>query len=255
MPLIDTRTRNRTRTRTRPNLALWLAGILILAMAVYGPISQPHNYHAFADQRTLLGIPRLGDVLSNLGFLLVALVGAFKMWRARQGDPAQAMFFAALALTAAGSAWYHLAPDNARLVWDRLPIALACASLLAWVLKDAYPSLKLALPVLAGCGALSVWWWAATGDLRPYLLIQVAPLVLIPLLQWQSGAPAGRRAAFMLAIMLYVLAKLCELADQPVFDATGAVSGHTLKHVLATLAALVLMRQFAPSTGGKAGDL
>ena len=188
MPLID------TRAHTRPNLALWLAGILILAMAVYGPIAQLHNYHAFADQRTLFGIAHVGDVLSNLGFLLVALVGAFRMWRARQTDPAQALFLTALAMTAAGSTWYHLAPDDARLVWDRLPIALACAALLAWALRDAYPSMKLALPVLAGFGALSVWWWAATGDLRPYLLIQLAPLVLIPLLQWQSSAPAGKRA-------------------------------------------------------------
>lgn len=249
MSLID------TRTRTRPNLALWLAGIVILAMAVYGPIAQLHNYHAFADQRTLFGVPRVGDVLSNLGFLLVALAGALKMWRARQSDPAQALFFAALALTAAGSTWYHLAPDDARLVWDRLPIALACAALLAWALRDAYPSMLLALPVLAAFGALSVWWWSATGDLRPYLLIQLAPLVLIPLLQWQSSAPFGKRAAFILAIILYVLAKLCEVADHSLFKAVGAVSGHTVKHVLATLAALVLIRQFEQRQEGKAGDI
>lgn len=231
-------------THARPKLALYLAGILVLAMAAYGPIAQPHDYHAFADQRTLLGIPHAGDVLSNLGFLLVAIVGAFKMWQGRRRDAAEALFFAALALTAAGSTWYHLAPADVRLVWDRLPIALACAALLAWAVKDAYPKLTLALPALLGFGVLSVAWWVGSGDLRPYLLIQVAPLVLIPLLQWQTGAPPAKRAAFIAAVVLYVLAKLCELADESLFQAFGAVSGHTVKHVLATLAAFVLIRQF-----------
>jgi len=181
--------------QSRPNLALYMAGILILAMAAYGPIPQPGNYHDFADQRTLFGIPHAGDVLSNIGFLLVAAYGA---WRMRgRFDPAQAVFFAALALT-----------------------------------------------MLAAFAALSVWWWNATGDLRPYLLIQLAPLVLIPLLQWQTAAPMAQRRAFGLAIVLYVLAKLCEVGDQALFDALGFISGHTLKHLLATLAAFTLAGQF-----------
>lgn len=225
-------------TQARPNLALYFAGLLILAMAAYGPIPQPVNYHDFADQRTLFGIARAGDVLSNIGFLLVAVYGAFRM-RGRF-DPAAAVFFSALALTAAGSTWYHMAPDNARLVWDRLPIALACAALLA----GALPKVRLALPLLAAFAALSVWWWSATGDLRPYLLIQLAPLVLIPLLQWQSAAPMAQRRAFGVAIVLYVLAKLCEVGDQALFEALGFISGHTFKHMLATLAAFTLAGQF-----------
>jgi hypothetical protein len=224
--------------QSRPNLALYMAGILILAMAAYGPIAQPDNYHDFADQRSLFGIAHAGDVLSNIGFLLVAAYGALRL-RGRF-DAAQAMFFAALALTAAGSTWYHMAPDNARLVWDRLPIALACAALLA----GALPKLRLALPLLAAFAALSVWWWSATGDLRPYLLIQLSPLVLIPLLQWEATAPMAQRRAFGLAIALYVLAKLCEVGDQALFEALGFISGHTIKHILATLAAFTLASQF-----------
>lgn len=226
-------------TQTRPNLALYVAGFLILAMAAYGPIAQLDHYHEFADQRTLFGIAHVGDVLSNIGFLLVAAYGA---WRMRgRFDPAQAVFFGALALTAAGSTWYHMAPDNARLVWDRLPIALACGALLA----GALPKVRLALPMLVAFGALSVWWWSATGDLRPYLLIQLAPLVLIPLIQWQTAAPMAQRKAFGLAIVLYVLAKLCEIGDQALFEALTFISGHTLKHLFATLAAFTLASQFA----------
>jgi hypothetical protein len=231
-------------THTRPNLALYLAGILILATLMCGPVAQLLNYHAFADQRMLSGIPHAGDVLSNLAFLVVALYGVGRMWRQGHVDPAQAVFIGALALTAAGSTWYHLAPDNARLLWDRLPIAVACAALLAGALKDAYPALTRALPVLVGFGVLSVLWWQATGDLRVYLLVQAAPLLLIPALQWQTGAPTGRRVAFTLAIILYVVAKLFEVADAQVFQVFGTISGHTVKHLLAALAAFVLIRQF-----------
>jgi hypothetical protein len=227
-------------TRARPNYALYLAGILIAAMALYGPIVQPANYHAFADQRVWFGIAHAGDVLSNIGFVLVAAFGAFRMFRSERVDPAQAAFFGALALTAVGSTWYHLAPDNARLVWDRLPIALACAALLA----GAMAKVRLALPVLSALAALSVWWWSATGDLRPYLLIQLAPLVIIPVLQWQSAAPMAQRRAFGLAIVLYVLAKLCEVGDQALYEGIGFISGHTVKHILATLAAFTLASQF-----------
>jgi predicted membrane channel-forming protein YqfA (hemolysin III family) len=225
-------------TRIRPHAALLLAALLIAAMAIHGPISQLANYHAFADQRMLSGIPHAGDVLSNLGFLFAAAWGA---WRTRgKASAAQAVFLASLALTAAGSTWYHLAPDNARLVWDRLPIALACGALIA----SALPRQRLALPMLLMGAVLSVCWWVASGDLRPYLLLQLASLVLIPVLQWQQGAPVAQRRAFGLAVLLYVLAKLCEVGDHTLFEALGVVSGHTLKHLLAALAALTLASQF-----------
>jgi hypothetical protein len=232
--------------RPRPHLALYGAALLVLAMAVYGPIPQLANYHAFADQRVLAGVPHAGDVWSNLGFLIVAAYGALRMWRTRLCEPAHALFVGALALTAAGSTWYHRAPDDARLVWDRLPIALACAALLAAGLKQAYPKLTMALPLLVAFAALSVPWWSLTGDLRPYLLIQAAPLLLIPMLQWQARAPLAQRTGFIVAIALYVLAKMFELADAPVFQALGVVSGHTVKHLLAALAAFVLTRVLLP---------
>ena len=232
-------------THARPNLALYLAGILILAMLAYGPIPQLVNYHQFADQRIVLGLPHGGDVLSNFAFLAAAAYGAFRMRSASRVHPAQALFVAALALTAAGSTWYHLAPDNVRLVWDRLPIALACAALLAAAIKEAYPRLLVVLAALVLFGLFSVWWWAATGDLRPYLLIQLTPLVLIPLLQWQSRAPIAQRTAFVMAIILYVVAKMCELADLPIYEAFGALSGHTLKHLMAALAAIILVCYFS----------
>ncbi|WP_426106941.1 hypothetical protein [Massilia sp. TSP1-1-2] len=234
----------------RVHLAPYLGFALIVALTAFGPIAQTANYHDFADQRTLFGLANAGDVLSNLGFLLVAMVGFAALRRARRDDPARlanAVFFGAIGATALGSTWYHMAPDNARLAWDRLPIALACAALLAAAVRDAYPNTKTQLPllVLTGLGALSVFWWSWSGDLRFYLLIQAAPLVLIPVLQWQSGALMAQRTLFFVAIGLYVWAKLFEVADQAVFQALGFVSGHTLKHLLAVAAAFVLAFAFA----------
>jgi len=228
-----------------------IAAVLVVlaagAMALHGPIPQLAHYHAFADQRRWLGIPHAADVLSNLPF---AIVAAWAAWRLARGAGAlgpaldgYAVFVAALALTAAGSSYYHWAPDDARLVWDRLPIALACAGLLGAFLARTYPTAhsRAWLVALGGFAVASVAWWARTGDLRPYLLLQGAPLVVIPLWQAAIGAPARERIAFGVAIALYALAKVAELDDAAIFAATGFVSGHTLKHLLAAAAAAVIV--------------
>ena len=96
--------------------------------------------------------------------------------------------------------------------------------------------------IVLGCFAVaSVAWWAYTdrsgaGDLRPYLLLQGLPLVLIPLWQAIHRAPRADRIAFAAAMALYVLAKIAEVLDHQIANALGFVSGHTLKHLIATTA-------------------
>jgi hypothetical protein len=232
-----------------PALVILFAGI---ALIVHGPIPQLPNYHAFADQGMHLGIPHAGDVLSNVAFAAVglwALLAARRLPPAPEA-PARNVFFAALLLTAAGSTWYHWAPDNARLVFDRLPIAIACAGLLAAAHARIHggriPGLLATLLVAA---VASVAWWSFTesrgrGDLRPYLLLQGAPLILIPLWQALQREPVRERILFGLAVALYAAAKALELADAPVLEATGFVSGHTLKHLLAAAAAVCIALVF-----------
>jgi hypothetical protein len=135
---------------------------------------------------------------------------------------------------------------------------LACAGLLAGVRAECLskPDARLDTWLLGMFAMLSVAWWYATlqqgaGDLRPYLLLQCLPLVLIPLWQAIHGAPRRDRVAFGCALALYVAAKFAELADHPLLAALGVVSGHTLKHLLATAAAAVIVarlveRQPAP---------
>ena len=234
-----------------PGLLVALSGVALIA---WGPIAQLPHYHDFADTRSVAGIPHAADVLSSLAF---ALVGAWAMLRAR-GAPdspqwaAECMFHVALLLTAAGSAYYHWAPDNARLVYDRIPIAMACASLIcamhARVFGARIPGL---LPALLAAAVASVLWWSWTegrgrGDLRPYLLLQAAPLVLVPLWQWLHGAPRRERLLVAIAVVLYVAAKGFETEDAAVLAATGAVSGHTLKHLVAAVASAALCKAMRP---------
>ncbi|QDQ27863.1 hypothetical protein FNU76_16760 [Chitinimonas arctica] len=232
----------------------------VLAMLGHGPITQLDNYHQFADQRAWLGIPHAGDVLSNLVFAVIGLFGLGQLGRqpGRAGKSAYALFFVALLLTSLGSTWYHLAPDNSRLVWDRLPIVLACTGLLAAVWLETAVAAKRAaaggwhwlMPALALAAVASVAWWRFTdlrglGDLRPYLLLQLLPLAMIPLLQWQHHTPGTTRMAFAAAIGCYALAKVCELADHAILAQLAWLSGHTFKHLLAGLAAAILVWQFA----------
>lgn len=147
--------------------------VLCAALLLHGPVAQFADYHAFADQESLFGIPHAGDVLSNLCFAAVALWAVFCMgWRLWE-QPGWMLFVVGLMLTAIGSSYYHLEPGNARLLWDRLPIALTCAGLLAatramYVRPDHEARDTL---LLASCAVASVLWWRWTdlqghGDLR-----------------------------------------------------------------------------------------
>jgi hypothetical protein len=247
--------------------AIVTIGIVVI-MAVYGRIAQPLHYNEFADGSAIFGIHHAADVLSNAGFALVAIWGWLTLWprrrsdRLRAGWPGYRLFLIGLLLTAFGSGFYHFAPDNARLIWDRLPIALACAGLLVGVRGDTQPGLKTEFEaiVLGLFAVASVAWWVYTDsssadDLRPYLLLQILPLVLIPLWQAMYRAPRTDRIAFAAAMGLYVLAKIAEVLDHEIADTFGFVSGHTLKHLIATMATAAvvwgLTRRFSEPVGSR----
>jgi hypothetical protein len=78
-----------------------------------GPIRQDQDYHRFADGRAFLGIENAADVLSNIPFIVVGAMGLVLLWRSREMH-AYWLLFGAVALTGLGSAYYHLAPNDAR---------------------------------------------------------------------------------------------------------------------------------------------
>lgn len=231
------------------------AALISLLMLVHGPIPQPPDYHHFADARSAFTIPNAADVLSNIGFAVAGIWGWLCIRRSpgMTCRPGYLLFLAALVMTAAGSFFYHLAPDDARLVWDRIPIALACAGLLAAIHAESTRNVNEArnTGILALAAIASVMWWVHSGDLGPYLLLQALPLALIPLWQWTGNAPHQERIAFAIAILLYLLAKAAELHDHAVMAMSGIISGHTLKHLLATMAAGMIVSVLARRTRRK----
>lgn len=231
-----------------------MAAAAIAGVWLLDPIPQDPAYHAFADRCVLFGVPNFWNVASNLPFLVVGLLGW--IWIGRIASPSLATHYrvlcTAIALVALGSGWYHLAPSNGSLVWDRLPMTVAFMALFTTLIADRVSWLagRALLWPLVVAGIASIAWWVRTesagaGDLRAYALVQFLPMLLMPLvlLQWRDGSLAARE--LWLAFGAYALAKLFEHFDAAVFAATaGLVAGHVLKHLAAALAAWWILRAF-----------
>ncbi|MDO8960439.1 MAG: hypothetical protein Q7U85_11970 [Rhodocyclaceae bacterium] len=236
----------------------WLlaAALAMLALSL-PPIAQPLWYHDFADQRACFGLPNCLDTASNLLFVLAGVVGLLFL-RGKTGQRAfntpsefrlHALFFCAIILIGFASGYYHLAPDHAGLAWDRAAIVLAFMVWFAAIISERV-SLRaglILLPLLLALGLASVayWYWSETaglGDLRFYILTQLAPILLIPLLLWLYPPRYSGGRIILAVIGLYLLALLLDLSDHAVFALTGGlVSGHTAKHGVAALAALLVV--------------
>jgi hypothetical protein len=220
-------------------LAFAAIGLAVLAF-VLPPLAQPQDYHAFADTRTLLGIPNAADVLSNVAFLAAGLLGIAASARGRlhfastgQRD-ALHVAYAGLVLTALGSAYYHLAPTDATLVLDRCGMVVAFAGVGASVAarlgdRTAHTWLVVAL---AG-GLASVATWAVTGNLAPYAVVQFGGLALALTCLVAVRTPLAPEPRFLVVLGGYVVAKVLEHHDASLFALTGGtVAGHPLKHLV-----------------------
>jgi hypothetical protein len=233
-------------------IALALAALLVPAMP------QPLSYHEFADRRSFWSIPNFFNVASNLPFLIAGALGLHFILTRRgcfirpdERLPYLVFFLGAL-LTCFGSAYYHASPDNARLVWDRMPMTLGFAGLVAAAAAervDIELGLRSLWPLLA-LGIASVLYWQATeragvGNVIPYAAYQAWSIALIGLLLLVYPArryTQGRLLAW--AALWYGLAKAFETLDLQVYRLLGeSMSGHSIKHVLASLAVFAVLRQ------------
>jgi predicted membrane channel-forming protein YqfA (hemolysin III family) len=235
----------------------WRVGLLVAVALASGaaaglvpPLRQDLAYHAFADRRVVLGVPYGLNVLSNVGFLLAGAWALARVTRAALPPwerVAGLVFAFGLLLTGLGSAWYHLAPSNATLVWDRLPLSALFPTVFAVSIGDRVSvaaGRALLAPLVLGAVA-SVVWWQRTDDLRPYAIAQFLPMLLIPLML--ALLPGRRPVGPLIAgVAVYAVGKLAEVADHAVFALGGVLSGHTLKHLLAAAAAALIVRWLAP---------
>ena len=246
----------------------WLLGLVAVAAIAAAfwldRIPQDPAYHEFADSNTLFGIPNFWNVATNLPFLFVGLIGF--SWRARLQDRARqtqyVVFCIGVALVGFGSAYYHWSPSTPTLVWDRLPMTIAFMALFSAVIQDRVSErlgrILLWPLIIAGVATIAWWYWselAGRGDLRPYAVVQFLPMLLIPLmLLLFSGR--GLHAAWLWATLTaYVLAKVAEYFDAAIYGASGILSGHSIKHLLAALAVLWAVNAFRqPAATRQAAD-
>jgi hypothetical protein len=238
------------------------------AVLCFPAIPQNPAYHRFADQRSFWGVPNTLDVVSNIPFLLVGLLASWSLlcqgsrtvFASESERWLFVIFFIGAACVGLGSGYYHLAPDNDHLVWDRLPMTLGFMALVAALLAERIsPKVGLCFaPALLLMGLLSVVYWKTSeshgaGDLRFYAFVQYFPLILVPLLLWLFPARYTRSLDYLGVLGFYVTAKLAEHFDDLIFRLTQTLSGHTLKHLLAAAAVawifrMLLRRRLAPPT-------
>lgn len=220
------------------------------------PLRQDQSYHEFADDRVLFGIGNAADTLSSLVFVAVGMAGLLFLWRRRQGAgcfeiPSEMraywILFGAVVATGLGSAWYHQAPDDARLVWDRLPMAIAFMSLLAAVITERVsPAAGLRLlPPLTLFGAASVIYWAVYGDLWPYVVVQFGSFAVLVILATLFPSRYTQGGMLFAVLAAYAIAKLLEMHDREIHELVRWVSGHTLKHLVGALAVWFIVRSLA----------
>lgn len=240
------------------NRTWYLVGFTLLSIAaafLLPAMPQPAAYHDFADHRAGFGIENLLDVVSNVGFLLAGIAGLIVVLLPRTRFEfgterwPYGIFFLGLLLTAAGSAYYHLAPDNERLFWDRLPITISLMALIAAQIVDrvsARAGLALLMPMLLA-GAASAIYWIATeragaGNLVPYVIVQGYAVVILLVIALLLPSRYTRGSDVYWVFAAYVIAKLMELFDRELFALGNLVSGHTLKHLAAAVAGFVVCR-------------
>jgi ceramidase len=214
-----------------------LAGLLLVP-----EIPQDQSYHLFADRRAVAGIPNFWNVVSNIPFIAIGAAGL----RRFRNDAATVVLFLGVFLTGIGSSYYHWDPNDGTLFWDRLPMTLGFAAILALVVKErvsASAGATLLWPALAiGLSSLLMWRW--TDDLRLYFWVQFFPSLAVLLLFLLYRPTYTGTYCWIIAAALYALAKVFEFSDGAIYSAGYLLSGHTLKHLAAAAACFAILRYF-----------
>ncbi|KAH9751542.1 hypothetical protein KPL71_014333 [Citrus sinensis] len=206
----------------------------------------------------LFGIPNTLNVVSNFPFLVIGIVGLVLCFHGNyfnlrlQGELwGWACFFIGVAAVGVGSSYYHLEPNDARLVWDRLPMTIAFTSIIAiFIIEriDEHKGTVSLIPLLLA-GVVSILYWSFFDDLRPYALVQFVPCIAIPLMAILLPPMYTHSTYWLWAAGFYLLAKVEEAMDKPIYRWTHhIVSGHTLKHLCAAMVPVFLTLMLAKRT-------
>ncbi|KAK9286981.1 hypothetical protein L1049_015389 [Liquidambar formosana] len=240
----------------------WGLAILcfVVLMIVTPVIPQSEEYHDFADKREFFGIPNTLNVVSNFPFLVIGLIGLILCYHGNyfrlslQGEVwGWTCFFIGVAAVAVGSSYYHLKPNDDRLVWDRLPMTIAFTSIIAIFIIERIDEQKGTVSIipLLLAGIISILYWRQAyylffDDLRPYALVQFLPCIAIPVMAILLPPMYTHSTYWLWAAGFYLLAKVEEAMDKVIYEWTHhIVSGHTLKHLCAAMVPVFLTLMLA----------
>ena len=249
-----------------PAKKLYLSILTVLTLAIFiavfafvPRIPQWSSYHQFSDVRKVAGIPNFANVISNILFILVSIIGFLSLWRQWKNKNLtgkEAIIFLTLFIgvfmTGIGSAYYHWSPDNDSLVWDRLPMTIVFMSLLSLTIMERVDfklGFWLLIPLII-FGIFSVFYWHWTellgrGDLRLYAIAQFYTVFLIMAILYLFPKSYPPLKIYIGMFIIYGFAKLFEHFDLTIYRMGGVVSGHTLKHIFAaisTYGAVMMLR-------------
>ncbi|KAF3521474.1 hypothetical protein F2Q69_00050591 [Brassica cretica] len=234
----------------------WGAAIVIFVvlMIVTPTIPQSQAYHDFADQRTFFGIPNALNVISNFPFLIIGLIGLvlcfypddYFRFSLRGEKLGWTCFFVGVAAVAFGSSYYHLHPDDARLVWDRLPMTIAFTSIMAiFVIEriDEHKGTYSIVPLLL-VGLVSILYWRQVLNFGLFV-----PCIVIPLMAILLPPMYTHSTYWLWAAGFYLLAKVEEAADKPIYSWTHHIlSVQFVPCIVIPLMAILLPPMYTHST-------
>ena len=224
-------------------LLSFFALVALFLLIASDPVSQDSAYHNFIDTRLYFGIPNFWNVISNLPFIIVGLIGLYYLNSNTLSKTNYLIFFLGILLISVGSMYYHLNPSDSTLIWDRLPMTISFMALFSIVISefinDKTGRLMLFPAVLLGL--LSVLYWTFSADLRPYLFIQFYPLMAIPIILISFKSKYNMTIGYWWLILAYVIAKIFEHLDSQIYMLFEIISGHTLKHLVSAVGLFILL--------------
>lgn len=237
--------RNQKHTNIGFTIIIALALLSVIGLLIAGPIVQDEAYHLFADSRKKLGIPNFWNVVSNVPFLIIGVLGLYNL-KDEPNKYIYQVFCLGVILMSFGSAYYHWRPTTGTLFWDRLPMTIAFMSLFAIVINEFISTRRarqLFLPLLL-FGIFSVIYWRISDDLRLYALVQFFPLLAMPLILILFNSAYTNVRAYWLLLIAYLIAKVFEHYDMELYELLNVMSGHSLKHFMAGVGLFLLVDAF-----------
>ncbi|CAN6457199.1 unnamed protein product [Victoria cruziana] len=231
---------------------IWGCAFLFwLCLMVATPkMPQSPKYHLFADMRNFFGVPNTLNVVTSFPFLVVGVFGLVLCLHGNyfginlRGEIwGWFFFYAGIAAAAFGSAYYHLKPDDGRVLWDRLPMMIAFTSLFtSFIIErvDEQIGINSFIPFIM-IVFMSAAYERIFDDLRLCMLFHLIPSVAIPVLTFIFPPRYTHSRYWLYAAGLYVLAKFESAADKKIYNANHyVISGHSLEHLCMVMVPVLL---------------